>query len=293
MNIERNIIKTTLVSLCAICAFSCTLQRSQPSDAVRLARVGRTELYSTEVLDIMPKNLTGADSALFISSYVDRWIVKQLKVQQAESMFSSSASDIEKQVEEYRQSLLIKKIEQYYLDSESFEIGDDEIEAYYNEHKSDFRLDRMVVKGTIVSFGDKFRQRDKLEAAMKSDKASSQQEFRDMCIKNNFPLHEFREWTDFSEFLMLLPTVRTENYDALASKSGMQKMSADGVQYRFEITAVLDKGDIQPLEMSRETVKRILETQRRGEIIRSRENELLQSEDALKHVKRYIEDEDK
>ena len=276
--------------MCAAVCFACGEMPVLPSDDVRLARVGRTELYASEVLEIMPKNTTGEDSVQFVGSYVDRWIAKQLKVQEAESMFSSSAADIEKQVEEYRQSLLIKKIEQHYLDSEMTEISDEEIEAYYNAHKSEIRLDRTVVKGTIVSFGDKFRQKEKLMENMKSEKPAAQQEFRDMCIKNNFPLYEFKEWVDYNEFLALLPTVRTSNYDALTSKSGLQKMAAGGTQYCFMITGVLNKGDIQPLEMSRDMVKRILETQRRGEIIRSHENELLQSESAMKHVKRYIDD---
>ena len=292
MKIGNKITTMALASMFAAGLWSCGEMPVLPSDDVRLARVGRTELYSSEVLDIMPKNVTGEDSVQFVGSYVDRWIVKQLKVQEAEAMFSSSASDIEKQVEEYRQSLLIKKIEQYYLDSESTEISDEEVEAYYNAHKNELRLDRTVVKGTIVAFGEKFRQKDKLIENMKSERPAAQQEFRDMCIKNNFALHEFREWTDFGEFLSLLPTVRTENYEALASRSGVQKMNADGIQYCFCITAVLNKGDIQPLELSRDMVKRILETQRRGEIIRSRENELMQTDAAKKHVKRYI-DEDK
>lgn len=292
MKICKNIIETALVSMCAVLCFSCGELPSTPADDVRLARVGRKVLYSSEVLDVMPKNTSGEDSVQFVGSYVDRWIVKQLKVEQAESMFSSSASDIEKQVEEYRQSLLIKKFEQHYLDNEMTEISDEEIEAYYNAHKSEMRLDRTVVKGTIVSFGEKFRQKEKLMENMKSDNAAAHQEFRDMCIKNNFPLHEFKDWVDFSEFLSLLPTVRTANYDALTSRSGIQKMNAAGIQYCFCITAVLNKGDIQPLEMSRDMVKRILETQRRGEIIRDHENEIMQSEAAKKHVKRYI-DEDK
>ena len=291
MNIRNKDIKIALVCGVAVLLCSCRDLPVMPSDDMRLARVGRTELYASEVLGIMPKNTTGADSIRFIGSYVDRWIVKQLKVQQAETMFSSSASDIEKQVEEYRQSLLVKKFEQHYLDREMTDIGDEEIEAYYNAHRNEFRLDRTVVKGTIVSFGEKFRQKDKLVEAMKSEKPAARQEFHDICIKNNFPLHEFREWTDYGEFLALLPTVRTENYDALTSRSGIQKMTSDGIQYCFEITAVLNKGDIQPFELSRDMVKRILETQRRGEIVRNHENELMQSEDAKKHVKRYFDEE--
>lgn len=290
MKIGKNIIRIASVWACVAGLAACTQMPSLPSDDTRLARVGRKELYASEVLDVMPKNTSGEDSLQFIDSYIDRWIVKQLKVQQAESMFSSSASDIEKQVEEYRQSLLIKKIEQQYLDAEMTEISDEEIEAYYNAHKSELRLDRTVVKGTIVSFGDKFRQRDKLIENMKSEKPAAQQEFRDMCIKNNFPLYEFKDWVDFSEFLALLPTVRNDNYEALTGRTGVQKMTSDGILYCFEITAVLHSGDIQPLELSRDMIKRILETQRRGEIIRSHENEIMQSPEAMKHVKRYFDE---
>lgn len=271
---------------------SCGEMPVMPSDDVRLARVGRKELYSSEVLAIMPKNITGADSVQFVGSYVDRWIVKQLKVRQAEAMFPSSAADIENQVEEYRQSLLIKKFEQYYLDSEMTVVGDDEIAAYYDAHKTDFRLDRTVVKGTVVSFGERFRQKERLVENMKKrGNAASEQEFRDMCVKNNFPLYEFTEWTDYSDFLAMLPTVRSESYESLLGRGGVQKMTADGILYYFSIDSVLRRGDIQPLEMVSETVKRILETQRRGEIIRSHENEIIRAAAEDRHVKRYIDEE--
>lgn len=293
MRILKEITGVTSLCLAVLSMTGCRELPPMPADSVRLVRVGRAELYSSEVTGLVPQNLSPEDSLQFVASYVDRWIVKQLKVQQAESMFSSSAWDIEKQVEEYRQSLLIRKIEQYYLDNEMTEISDEDIEAYYNEHKSDFRLDRTVVKGRIVSFGDRFRQKERLVETMKSEREALRQEFRDMCIKNNIPLYEFTEWTDFAEFLSLLPTVRTENYDGLTSRSGVQRMTADGVQYCFEISAVLHKDDIEPLEMARETVRRILETQQRGEIIRRHENELLESDDARKQIKRYFDEDDK
>lgn len=48
--------------------------------------------------------------------YIDRWVLKQLKLQEAETLFSSSAGDIDKMVEEYRQALLIRQLDQHYVD---------------------------------------------------------------------------------------------------------------------------------------------------------------------------------
>ena len=78
-----------------------------------VARVGRKELRMSELEHVVPQALGSADSADFVSMYIDKWIAKQLKLEEAELIFSESESDIEAKVEEYRQSLLIRKIEQY------------------------------------------------------------------------------------------------------------------------------------------------------------------------------------
>ena len=73
-----------------------------------LARAGGSELKMRDVESVVPKGVTGEDSAAFMKVYVDRWVRKQLKLQEAEILFSASADDIDKMVEEYRQALLIR-----------------------------------------------------------------------------------------------------------------------------------------------------------------------------------------
>lgn len=238
-----------------------------------VARVGRRELRIADLEKVVPQSLSGADSANFVGAYIDRWIVKQLKLEESELIFSSSTSDIEQKVEEYRQSLLIRKIEQYYIDNEPRTmITDADIEEYYKSHKSEFRLDRPIVKGRVVAFDEKYRQREKLYDMMRSPKAERQKDFNDICIKNGFTLKEFTEWTEWSDFLLALPTLRSRNYDSLLAKRGdVQKMNLDGTTYYFQITEVLRKGDITPFELTRETIIRILKTLRQSEAIKSRE----------------------
>lgn len=257
-----------------------------------VARVGRKELRMSEIEHVVPQALGSADSADFVSMYIDKWIAKQLKLEEAELIFSDSESDIEAKVEEYRQSLLIRKIEQYYLDTEAVpDVTDADIEAYYNAHKADFRLDKTIIKGRVVAFGSRYRQRDRLFELMKSQKASAQKEFKDICIKNNFNLHEFTEWSDFADFLALLPTLRSRNYDSMLNDSNVHKMEADGVTYYYQITAVRNKGEVRPLEMARETIMRVLKTHRQGEAIKAHEEMITRQ--ALKngHARIYFNEE--
>ena len=81
--------------------------------------------------------------------------------------------------------------------------------------------------------------------------SSRQQEFADICTKNNFVLNDFSSsWVTFSEFLGYLPTLRNQSYDALLSSRAVQEMSDGHSRYYFEISDVLRPGDPEPLERS-------------------------------------------
>ena len=240
------------------------------------ARGGGKELRSRDVQGVVPAGLSDADSAAYMKVYVDRWVRKQLKLQEAEALFSSSAADIDKMVEEYRQALLIRKLDQYYVDRDlDTAFTDDEIVAYYNAHSGDFRLDRPIVKGRIVRFPERYRQAAKLKTLMGAQSAAQQQDFSDICTKNDFEVNDFREqWIDFPEFLSYLPTLRSQNYDSVLGSTAVQEMRDSHSQYLFRIEAVRREGEAIPLERLRPTIRRILFNQRQTELIRRCEEEL-------------------
>ena len=139
-----------------------------------LARAGGKELRQSNVQSVVPAGVTGDDSVAFLEVYVDRWVRKQLKIKEAEVLFSSSVEDIDRMVEEYRQALLIRKLEQHYVDNGvDTTFTDDEIAAYYNSHKGDFKLEHPVVKGRIVRFPENFRQARRLREAMASPSSAT------------------------------------------------------------------------------------------------------------------------
>lgn len=251
------------------------LPRYFASDEI-LARAGGRELRLRDVRDAIPQGLSPEDSTAYMKMYVDRWVRKQLKLEEAEVLFSTSADDIDRMVEEYRQVLLIRKLEQYYVDrSIDTVFTDEEIAAYYNAHKGDYRLDRPIVKGRIVRLGLRYRQAAKLKALMGSKSEAQQQDFRDLCAKNDFTVYDFSEqWVDFPEFLSYLPTLRNQNYDALLATTSVQEMHDSQSQYYFQIDAVHREGEPIPLERLRPNIRRILFNQRQGEVIRHHEEEL-------------------
>ena len=194
----------------------------------------------------------------FVNRYVEKWVHKQLKLHEAEELFSDAEQDIDSLVEEYRQALLIRKFDQHLIEERiDTLVTADQIAAYHREHASDFKVNQTLVKGRIVRFDANNRQAPKLRKLMTQPGSSRQQEFADICTKNNFVLNDFSSsWVTFSEFLGYLPTLRNQSYDALLSSRAVQEMSDGHSRYYFEIkrrassgrsrTAGAQRGDRAP-----------------------------------------------
>lgn len=279
-NIFGIIIFSVLLALVS-CRDASTFFGRQP-----VARVGDKMLYGEEVAAVIPKGVSGADSLSYVESYIDKWIVRQLKLQEAELIFSSSVTDIDKMVEEYRQSLLIRKIEQYYLDVEKLpEVQESEIEAYYAQNKSAFRLTAPVVKGFVVPVPEQARGRERMVAMMRSPKREAQSDFEQICLKNNYRLVKFEEWVDYNEFLSHLPLLRSARHDNLLSNRSLQQIHHNRTYYYFKITDVIKAGDPMPLFMAKDNIVRILTTRRQAEIIRRNEERMVNNAELSETVK--------
>lgn len=259
-----------------------------------LARVGEKELVAEELRRSIPSGLSESDSSAYAHVFVDRWVRRQLKIREAEQLFSSSVADIDRQVEEYRQSLLIRKLDQFYVDRlVDTTFTAEELEAYYNSHKSDFKLDHPIVKGCVVRVPKGYRQRARLKELMASKQEARQQDFRDICLKQEFRLDDYTTaWVDWSEFLNQLPTMRSESYDALLSKTGIQEMSDRENCYYFRIDEVRRAGDVVPLERLQQTIRRILFNGRQQQVIRDHEEQLYNASMEEGAVRLYTPDEE-
>lgn len=258
-----------------------------------VAKVGRKELKTNEIIEAMPANVSGDDSASFVRLYVERWLVRQLKVEEADELFSGSEADIDRMVEEYRHSLLMRKVDQYYVEQQmSADFTDKDIADYYNTHKADFILDRTLVKGRVLRFDAAYRQSKALMAQMReaATSQSAAKTLSEICEKNGFELVDKRsEWVGFSDFLTYLPAAQSQDNEHLLDKTGIQQIDAGDKRYYFDFTSVCRKGNVAPLEVVSENIRRILITQRRSEIIKAHEEQIVSEAISSGHARIYAD----
>lgn len=260
-----------------------------------LARVGNATLYLHEAERAAPEGLSGDDSAAFYRSYVDRWIDRRLKLDEAERLFTETErNEVETKVEEYRQSLLIRQLDNYCIDRAiDTTFTDDEIETYYNSHLADFKSDRTLVKGRILCLPDGTRQGSKLLTLLQSADPARRKDLEDICTKHNYPLFNLDEtWVDWEEFLSHLPARRDSDYSSLLSSSVLHQMRDNEAHYHFLLTSVRREGEALPLERVRETIRRILFNRRQNELLREAGEQRRAEAEAQERIKRYYDDDE-
>lgn len=247
------------------------------NDDKLVARVGEVKLMQSKLKDIVLSGSSEGDSVRVTRKYIDDWVKKQVMMQEALKEMGSSP-EIEKMVEDYRISLYRNGLNQQRLAGRiDTLITDSMVQLYFDEHRSDFVMDRTIVKGRILRVPEGYRQSTKLFGLMGSSSKDKQQDFLDICEKNGFELHVFENWVDFSEILSYLPIRRDRSYDYMLNKRTIQEMSDAENRYFIEITHTLKQGASAPYERVKDMVRLIIFKQRRGDIINFYQDSLYQA----------------
>lgn len=233
-------------------------------------------LHIDDVRRDMPEGITDADSVTFVKMYTEHWILNRLKIKRAEQVLSSS-DDIERLVEGYRQSLIVRQLDQYYIDKMlETEITDKQIAAYYRANSAAFKLDHDVVQGVVVKTPKGFRNITTLTTAIRnSAKGGDWQELDAMAEKHSLSVVNMTsQWVSYSDFLSNLPTERSRSYKDLIAKSDVQQMTSDDAIFYFIITDRALKGEIAPMASVESDIRRRLYAERRADVVADYEAEL-------------------
>ncbi len=251
-------------------------EKQVQTQGFEVARVGSSVLYSDALQGVVPEGVSSEDSLKLIESYVDSWARKEFKTQQAHKILASSSQEIDRLVEEYRNSLLIRKLDQYYVDTYKADslYGEPDLLNYYEAHKNEFKLSVDIVKGRIVAMPKNFPQKAKIKELIKGKNEDALYDLQAMCEKNKLSYVAFEEWADYSSYLQALPTKRNQNYAHLLREGVVGDMIDNQTLYYFIITEYKTSGSVSPYERVEDMIRLAVEKQRREEIVRQSDDSL-------------------
>ena len=168
--------KALYILLLVLAAASCKMTRQFQDAATELfrgetvARVNNHKLYRNQLQSYIPAGVSPEDSASLARQWINAWAEDLLLLDMAEEQLSAADKDVDKELEEYRRTLLKYRYEQLYINQRlDTLITDEEIEQYYAANTERFRLERPLLKARYMIIPADARSLATLKRKMSSD----------------------------------------------------------------------------------------------------------------------------
>ena len=266
---------------------ACTfLQRDDVDDPV-LARVYDKYLLSSQVIPVLPKNITGSDSIAFIRNYVEKWIQQQVLLHEAQSILTAGEQDFARQLEEYRNSLMLftleRKLVQQYLDTV---VDDNAIKAYYEENKEQFELRGNIVKFDYIKIPVKSKQLKDFRRLMQSERPSDSALLEDYSRKYSTDYWFARDWVFLNDMLGEVP-IELENQENFLRRTKYTEKKDSLFWYLLRINDFKTTDSVPPLAFEADNIRNIIINSRKLKILDDKKKEITSNAYAIKEAETF------
>jgi hypothetical protein len=249
-------------------------KRTEVSEENAIAKVYDQILYRSDLIAKMPSQYNQEDSARIASQVVNSWIREKVLVYMADHNLPDEQKDVQKQLEEYRNSLIVYAYERALIGQKLDTIvSDEEVQAYYDEHIGNFKLRSYIAKLRFVKVASEAPKQNKLKNWFLSDKESDFESLQEYCrnYAENFFLEDDK-WLYVEDIMKEVPlpaadlsTFFKDNKDFI--------FEAENYTFYVRFFDYRLKDDVAPLALEVDRVKDlILNTRKAALIVKMRED---------------------
>ena len=118
------------------------LSKVEENSSSIVAIVNTSKLFTKDIAQILPKNISSKDSTVFVTNFINDWAINQIMLEKAQTSISQpELEEIEDLVNEYRSGLLINNYKsKLILQRLDTVISEDEVASFYEASKENFKL---------------------------------------------------------------------------------------------------------------------------------------------------------
>lgn len=263
-----------LLFLSLILLASCKTFFNQSDERI-LARVEDDYLYESDLKGIVPPGASAKDSLQLVRGFIDNWIRQQLLIQQAEKNLSSEQLDFTKQLENYRNALVIfeyeKELVRQKLDTL---VSDEEIQAYYDANQPTFLLKSNIVQIQYVKLPLGSSAIPKVKRLLSSSEPDDKNTLAEICEKqaSDYFLDD-QNWMLFSDLLTQVPVKTYNQEEFLKNNKSIDYQDSTSV-YLVYFKDFRIKESLSPLSFEKQRIKEILINKRKIDMINKMREDL-------------------
>ncbi|MBN1198320.1 MAG: hypothetical protein JXA23_03135 [Bacteroidales bacterium] len=247
----------------------------------QLARVDDDYLYESDLLGMVTPGTSATDSMNLTRNYIDSWIKKKILIHQAEKNLTADQLDFSKELEDYRNSLVVYAYENMLVTQRLDTIvSDEEIESYYQENQPNFLLKNNIVRLSYVKIPANSKQSRMIRRYFYSDDPGDKEKLADLCDKDftHYYLDD-QTWLIFDDVLKEIP-IKTYNQEEFLRFRRNFEMQDSLYLYLIRILDFKIKESTSPLQFEKQRIKSILLNKRKLALINKMREDVYN--DALK-----------
>jgi len=254
-----------------------------------IARVYDRYLYIEDLANIVPPGTGKNDSLSIINNYVQNWIRQQSILKRAEDNLEEERKNVEKELEDYRNSLIT-----YIYESELVRqkldttISEEEIEKYYTDNEKNFQLKNNIIKVRYLKVPASAPKLEKVKQWYKSESEKDFKLLEDYCFQ--FATDYFfndEEWLMFDELLKKIPIKTYDQEQFLRNNRYIEIPDSTGL-YFVNIKGFKIKESLSPLSFERENIKNLILNKRKLELISEMEKDAYQDALQKEEIENWI-----
>jgi len=240
-----------------------------------IAKIHEKNLYLSDVENIIPDNKSKEDSTMIAENYIRNWIKKQLLLKKAENNLSEENKDIQKQIEEYRSSLLIYRYQQQLINQKlDTTISEGEIQKYYENNTSNFTLDKNLVKVLYVELPKNSPNISSVKSWMKSEKEEDISKLKDYCYQYAKKYDDFdNEWIEFEQLIKKIPIEINNPQRFLKYNKNLEEKDSL-FHYFVKFNDYKLKGSPAPVSYVQDKIKSVILNKRKHKLLEKLEKDL-------------------
>ncbi len=249
-----------------------------------LARVNDEYLYESDLKGVIPPNTLPKDSLILAKSFIDNWVRQNLIVDQAQKNLTADQMDFTKQLESYKNSLMVFEYENALVRQKlDTIITEDDITNYYDSNQKNFLLKDNIVRIQYVKLPLKSPQVRQFRSLLNSERSEDKVNLANLSEKYaaDFFLDD-QNWILFRDVLKEVPIKTYDQEDFLRNHRDIETQDSL-FTYLVKIRDFKIKESISPLSFEKERIRNILLNKRKVDLINKMHQEIY--DDALKHSK--------
>ncbi len=240
-----------------------------------LARVYDQYLYSTDLKEILPGNVSKEDSARIANNYINNWVKQHLLLKKAELNLPEEKRDVQKQLDDYRNSLILFLYEEELIKQRlDTLVRPDEITKYYEENKQNFALKENIIRASYVKIDKQNKTVNKLRKWLNDEDADSKNKLNEYCSTQalKFSLDEHKWFTP--EELAAETGIEQNKIEQMGRYPNTFEIYENDGYYIFKTIEYQLKDDISPLEFEEKNIRNILLNKRKLKLIEQMEKDI-------------------